>query len=240
VPWPEQTRDDSGPRGEETTSLSPEPWADPQPWGQMWEPPPPRRRSKALPYVLTGLGVWILTVVALAIIFWPQGDDPGGTAAPQQSAATVEQTQNSPAPGDPEPSATDDDGDARRQATQIDSLLSEMSSTRSELGAVVSAGCDSSDLQRIRDQRQEQLNTAETLQVDALPDGEALKDALTGALRISIESNDLYLRYAPGCPSDGDAEDVNDRATRAKSEVIGYWNAIASEYGLSTRDSGSI
>ncbi|SEG85996.1 hypothetical protein SAMN04489712_118126 [Thermomonospora echinospora] len=229
----------SGPSGEETTSLSPEPWDAPQSWGQMWEPPPPRRRSKALPYVLTGLGVWILTMVALAIIFWPHGDDSTGTL-PQQSATSVEQPTDDPGAGTPEPSAPDDDAEARQQATQIDALLGDMASTRSELGAVVSAGCDTSDLERIRDQRQEQLSTAETLQVDALPDGEALKSALTGALRISVESNQLYLQYAPGCPSDEDAADVNDRATRAKSEVIGLWNAIAAEYGLSPRDSGSI
>ncbi|WP_148232912.1 hypothetical protein [Thermomonospora curvata] len=248
-PWTVQHGREAAPGSstEEITSLSPEPWNDPQAWSgspPMWQPPPPRKRNKVLPYVLAGVAAWVLAAVALAIIYWPQPEQEPDTL-PQQSQQALEQTQggqSAPPTGaeeqSPTPDADDDAG--RRQAEQIDALLRDMAGTRSELGAVVSAGCDVSGLERVRDQRREQLATAETLQVDALPDGDALKNALTEALRASIESNELYLRYAPGCPSDSAAEEVNNRATRAKSEVVGYWNAIASEYGLPSRDSGSI
>lgn len=248
-PWPGGPGAPGGPGGpgglggpslnEQTTSLSPEPWAvAPQP--EMWRPPPPKRRNSALPYLLTALGVVILTGIALGIVFWPHTEKTA-SVTPQQSNPVSAQGGQSPsedAGGDPTPSETNPD--AKEQATRVDALLSSMMNTRTELGGVVTSGCTTSGLQRIRSQREQQLSTAEGLEVDGLDNGTQLKEALTKALRISVESNRLYLANAPGCPSDAAAEDVNSRASQAKAEVIQYWNPIAGQHGLSTRDSSSI
>ncbi|MBA9003215.1 hypothetical protein [Thermomonospora cellulosilytica] len=221
---------------EQTTRLSPEPWEQPgDPWGppQIWQPPPPRRRRRATPWVAIAVGGWILAVAALAIVFWPGDEEP----APEPTAGVAQNTTAVPTPG---PTTAETTGSAQQQAAQIDAVLGDMTATRGELGGIVAAGCDRDALQRIRDSRQEQLDRAEALEVDALPDGEALKNALTSALRISLESNDLYLSHAPGCPSESAAEDVNSRATRAKTELVGYWNRIAAQYGLSPRDPSTI
>ncbi|HEX2317218.1 MAG TPA: hypothetical protein VHJ17_25955 [Thermomonospora sp.] len=242
-PWGAQGQSAPGGFREEVTSLSPEPWETPRGWDHpeppMWQPPPPRRRrSRTGLYVLAGLGVWVLTVTAVAIVIWPS--DEKSTANPPAATTLVEPSD--PGSGTPvtSPSDTASTGAALEQATRINALLDDMVATRSQLGSVVAGGCDMSGLESIRDQRQEQLGTARSLQVDALDGGEELKSALTRALEISIESNNLYIANAPGCPSDEEADDVNTRASQAKAEVIQYWNPIASEHGLPTRSSDVI
>lgn len=225
--------------GEQSTSLSPEPWANPQP--EMWQPPPTRRRNSTLPYFITALGVMLLAAIALGIVFWPDNNKASNSGPQQSTAASVQEEQSPTNDNSGSSSPTEESNpDAKQQATQVDALLSDMMSTRTELGSVVSAGCATSALQRIRSRREEQLRTAQALEVSALDSGTELKDALTKALRISIESNQLYLDNAPGCPSDADADDVNTRANQAKAEVVQYWNPIATQQGLATRDSGSI
>ncbi|WP_147312256.1 hypothetical protein [Thermomonospora umbrina] len=239
-PWAAQEPNASGFR-EEVTSLSPEPWATPQPWDhpepQMWQPPPARRRkNRTGVYALAGLGVWVLAVTALAIVIWPSGE-PSPTEGPQQNVTSTQETPVDPTTPASSPS---DDGVALSQATRISALLDDMAATRTELGSVVSGGCDISGLERIRDQRQEQLNTARSLEVDALDGGGQVKDALQRALEISVESNNLYIAHSPGCPSDEAADDVNTRASQAKADVILYWNPIASQHGLPSRSSDTI
>jgi hypothetical protein len=115
-----------------------------------------------------------------------------------------------------------------------------MARTRSELGTVVADGCDTAGLQRIHDERQTQLDKANALDVSALDNGTAMKDALVRALRASVESNQRYLDVAPGCPSDDEVADVNQEATNAKNEFITYWTPIAQQAGLPTRDGDNI
>ncbi|WP_344957168.1 hypothetical protein [Actinomadura miaoliensis] len=222
--------------GETATALSPEPWDEPQ----VWQPPPPRRRRRrALPYVLFLAGWVVLVAVAVAIVLWPRGDG-GGSAAP--SASTVASPQgNESAAEDPTPEESPPgDGDAAREATEVDGLLSEMASTRSELGGVVTGGCQPSALERIRRQRQEQLGRARALDVDDLDQGAEMKDALVRALQASVESNQRYLDAAPGCPSDSEVADVNVRASEAKAEFMRYWRPIAERQGLSPRSADTI
>ncbi|TDD63687.1 hypothetical protein [Actinomadura rubrisoli] len=234
-PWgspPPQYTSPMPPSGETSIPLSPEPWAEPA----IWQPPPPAKKSKQ-PYFLILAGVVLLAGVALGIVFWPSGSKPAppaGNAASQQSQQGVA-PENEAVSGSPS-----GDGDLAAQAGTVDGLLKEMAGTRSDLGSVVTAGCGTPGLQRIRDQRQEQLDRARALKVDALQDGEPLKDALVRALEASVKSNQRYLDVAPGCPSDDDVAPINQEASDAKNEFIRYWTPIAEKAGLPPRDADTI
>lgn len=206
---------------------SPEPWAEPA----IWQPPAQPKKSRA-PYFVAAVGAVLLLGLALGIVFWPSGSNdpaaqPGGVPSTQEQG---------PAPTTDEPGG----GDVEGQAKEIDDLLEEMGDTRSDLGGVVTAGCSASGMQRILEARRTQLAKARALKVGALDDGTEMKAALVRALEASAESNQRYLDVAPGCPSDDEVADVNQRASSAKSEFLGYWQPIAEESGLPYRSESDI
>ncbi|TDB76597.1 hypothetical protein E1264_38325 [Actinomadura sp. KC216] len=236
-PGPEYTTPMPPTPDETSTLLSPEPWSVP-PGGPapsepaIWRPPPPPKASRT-PYFLVAAGVVLLLGLALGIVFWPSGSgtsaDPGSSGGPstQQSQDAVPQSET--------PS-----GDVGEQAKAVDALLAEMGTTRSDLGSVVVGGCEASGLQRVLDARRSQLEKARSLDVTALDNGAQMRDALVRALEASSESNQRYLDVAPGCPSDGEVSDVNQRASDAKNEFIGYWTPIAQQAGLPARTADDI
>jgi hypothetical protein len=237
------------PSDERSTLLGPEPWAErstqlgPEPWAEpaIWQPPAPAKRSNAL-YFLIAAGVVLLVVVALGIVFWPSGSGkPARSVAGPASSSSSQPVTTDESPGD-SPTTTDGSpsGDMKAQARAVDGLIEDMAQTRSELGTVVADGCTTEGLQRIHDERQAQLDKADALDVSALDNGTAMKDALVRALRASVESNQRYLDVAPGCPSDDDVADVNQEATDAKNEFIGYWTPIAEQAGLPARNGDNI
>ncbi|MEO3826921.1 hypothetical protein [Actinomadura sp. B10D3] len=214
------------PSGEHTTHLSPEPWAEPA----IWQPPAPPKRSR-LPYFLGAAGVVLLIGVALAIVFWPSGSE---TAPPAASEPSAQQSQSIPS------ETEGSKGDFDEQAKAVDKLLDEMGATRADLGRVVVGGCSADGLQRILNARQGQLDRARNLQMSALDSGEQMQDALVRALEASTESNQRYLDGAPGCPSEGEVSDINQRASDAKTEFIGYWAPVAEKAGLPARTESDI
>ncbi|NKZ02490.1 hypothetical protein [Actinomadura latina] len=219
------------PSDERSIPLSPEPWAaEPA----IWQPPAPPGKSR-LPYFLGAAGAVLLIGVALGIVFWPSGSGTPQTppAAVQPSAPPSQGTAS-------ETGETAGTGDVDAQAGAVNSLLDAMGSTRSDLGTVVEEGCTTSGLQRILDERRGQLEKARALEVGALDGGAQMKDALVRALEASAESNQRYLDIAPGCPSDDEVADVNQRASSAKSEFIGYWSPIADQAGLPSRTESDI
>ncbi|MDL4814857.1 hypothetical protein [Actinomadura opuntiae] len=237
------------PSGEHSTQLGQEPWAErstqlgPEPWSEpaIWQPPAPAKRNGAM-YFLVAAGVVLLVVIALGIVFWPSGSGKparsvaGPASSPTGQTVTTEEESPTDSPtADASPS-----GDTTTQARAVDGLLEEMGQTRSELGTVVEEGCTIEGLQRIRDERQGQLDRANALDVSALDNGTAMKDALVRALRASVESNQRYLDVAPGCPSDDDVASANQEATDAKNEFIGYWAPIAQQVGLPARNGDNI
>ncbi|WP_147339589.1 hypothetical protein [Actinomadura spongiicola] len=229
IPAPPPDYTNPMPPSEETsTRLSPEPWAEPA----IWRPPAPPKRSKA-PYLLVA-GVVLLVVVALGIVFWPSGSDPsagsggGGGASTRQSPNVVPES---------EPADTQA---ADAQARAVDVLLADMATTRSDLGTVVVGGCERSGLQRVLDARTSQLEKARALKVDALTGGTQMQEALIRALEASAESNQRYLDVAPGCPPESEVIGVNQRASDAKNEFIGYWSPIARQAGLVERTADDI
>lgn len=221
------------PSDETHTQLSPEPWAEPA----IWQPPAPPKKSRT-PYVLAAAGAVLLFGVALGIVFWPSGSDtpvrPGG-AVPSAQGQSAE-----PATEEPGGDTEQPGGDVEGQARAVDGLLEEMGSTRTQLGGVVVAGCPADGLRRVLDKRQSQLERARALDVSALDNGAQMKDALVRALEASTESNQRYLDVAPGCPTESEVADVNQRASNAKSEFLDYWTPIAEQTGLPARSEGDI
>lgn len=228
--------------GEHTITLSPEPWAS-EP--QVWTPPPPQEKKKSPPYLLIATGLVVLAAVALGIVFWPSGSgkaDRAGSVSPQttqQPQQTASQGRPPASPSD-SPSSPSPSGDLAGQAGKVNALLDEMSSTRGELQTVLSGGCDTSPLQRIKGERQSQLATAQGLDVSAVDGGQQVKDALVRALEASVASNAKYIELSPGCPSDADVADVNQQATDAKSAFIALWNPVAAKANLASRSESSI
>ncbi|MFI0450822.1 hypothetical protein [Actinomadura sp. 6N118] len=235
-PWAPRETPHEPSAGETSISLSREPWDEPE----IWQPPPSRKKKKALPLILIAAGVVLLAAVASAIVFWPDGSsDNAGPPQPQQSG-NVQETQTGD-DGTPSAttSATTSGPGLTEQAGKVDALLTEMVATRSELGTVTGDGeCESSGLQRIRTQRQDQLEKARALEVSALESGTEMKDALVRALQASVESNQRYLDMAPDCPST--ATDADSRASQAKSDFVRYWTPIAEQAGLQTRSADAI
>ncbi|MGP4029529.1 hypothetical protein [Actinomadura sp. 3N407] len=226
------------PSGETSTQLSPEPWAEPvspEPWAEpaIWQPPAPPKRSR-VPYFLAAAGAVLLIGVALGIVFWPSGS--GTPAQPGDGVPSAAQSQGTE-PATEEPG---DDGDVEAQAGAVDDLLKEMGGTRSDLGGVVVDGCPADGLRRVLDARQGQLDQARALDVRALDNGVQMKDALVRALEASTESNQRYLDVAPGCPTEAEVADVNQRASDAKSEFIDYWTPVAEQAGLPARTESDI
>ncbi|MEV5570997.1 hypothetical protein AB0L06_13190 [Spirillospora sp. NPDC052269] len=235
--------DDPGAPGEHTITLSPEPWAD-EP--QVWSPPPPQEhRRKRPPYLLIATGLVVLAAVALGIVFWPSGSGKAGRAS---SGSPTSTQQTTPATTQDQPSETPSatasspspSGDLTAQAGKVNTLLDDMASTRGELQTVLSGGCETAGLQRIKGDRQTELSTAQGLDVSALDNGQQVKDALVHALEASVASNAKYIELSPGCPSDSDVADVNQQATDAKREFIGLWNPVAAKAGLSPRSETAI
>ncbi|MFI0350630.1 hypothetical protein [Actinomadura sp. 9N407] len=225
-----------GDSGERTISLSEEPWEH-EKWAEEVWAPGPTPKKQALPYILAGGGVVLLMAIALAIIFWPSSQQSGTSAANTPTAGAGE-SPGSESAGDP--SATDSGAGLNKQAGQVDALLTEMSSTRTELGSVVTGGCAISDMERVRDQRKEQLDKARALEVDAMENGTEMRSALVRALTASVESNQRYVDIGPGCPSDDTVQPINERASQAKREFIDYWRPNAEKAGLAVRNADTI
>jgi len=192
----------------------------------------------------------VLAMVAAAIVLWPTGNDRGA-----DQAGDAKQQTGQPAPdtggtgddptGDASESPTEDpsesaeptaSGGKAQQARALDSLLGEMAATRSELATATEGDCDQTILRRVGTQRADQLEQARGLETGALDNGAEMKSALVRALEASVESNRLY--QSEGCPTEPRSAD--QRATSAKGEFLGYWNDVARDQGLTSRDQGGI
>jgi hypothetical protein len=218
----------------------------PPPEPEPWMPPPVRPRNRNGRFIVAAwLIVVVAAVAAVAIAFWPHGKSDKATPAsstPSSAAPSTEATTSAPS------------GDAKTQATAVNTLLDGMASSRSELSGAVTdaqdcAGLDGAipTMQKVVGERAAQVGTANSLQVSALDNGDKLKEALTTAVQASLNADNLYLKWAndnKGCsgttPTDSDlsqAEDISQtQAGPAKVEFLTYWTPIAQQQGLPARD----
>jgi hypothetical protein len=215
-----------------------------------WRPPPePKRRIAPLL-----IGAWaivmVAAVVAVGIALWPTGSgSPQGEVSPQ-TAATVATSAAA--------SSSSQDTGATAQATEVNSVLDDMSGSRSELGAALADAEQCSALagalptiQKVVGERERQLAEAKALDVGALDSGDRLKDALTRSLQASLDADRAYLKWADnaqgcsgGTPTDSDYERGNsiseNEATPAKEEFLSLWTPIAQQEHQPARDKDHI
>jgi hypothetical protein len=190
--------------------------------------------------------------LAAGIAFWPRGDHRPVSSAP--ISAPPNQASTSDATESGEPASSGSEPVAHDQTVAIDGLLDEMASSRTKLGGAVSDAfrCDEltaalDTLNQVRDERQEQLNKARALTVDAIDEGVELRNALIRAADYSLRADEEFLAWAEaneGCtgtntPKDGHfdrGEQIStDQAGPAKQEFANRWNPVAEQEGLSSR-----
>jgi hypothetical protein len=143
---------------------------------------------------------------------------------------------------------------AQGQATAVNNLLTTgqnsseaLSSAETDAKNCASAqlAADVDQIQGVRDQRQTELDQAQLLNTDDLPNGAELKSNLITALSLSLQSDGYYLTWAEGqaqpatcvdgsLPPEEPAADV--RAHAPKEAFLHDWNPIAAQYGLPTRN----
>jgi hypothetical protein len=190
--------------------------------------------------------------LAAGVALWARGDSPPVSSAPVSAPPNPAFTSDATASG--EPTSSGPGPAVHDQAVAIDGLLEEMASSRTKLGGAMAdaARCDGltaalDALNQVRDERQEQLNKARALAVDALDEGVELRDALVRAADYSLRADEEFLAWAEaheGCtgtatPKDGHfdrGEQISiDQAAPAKQEFADRWNPVAEQEGLSSR-----
>jgi hypothetical protein len=240
---------------------SPENWEPATEWHPEWLPPEraharpvrhrpespqtePAAKSRHPLLIAMIIGVALGAVAAVGIAVWPSGDRAATTPDSAGSAA-----QSGDASGAP-------NSTAHAQATAIDGLLDEMTATRSTLVPAIgdAARCDGIDdaigrLERARKERQDQLDKAKALKVDALLDGPDLRETLTRAAGYSLDADKAFLAWAKanqGCTDAKTPRDDNfergrrlstDHATPEKENFVELWNPVARDEGLPARSS---
>jgi hypothetical protein len=185
----------------------------------------------------------VAAVVAVGIAFWPTGDHSPQSAVSPQTGGSNRGGNVAASPQDTGSQSTGSQGTA--QATEVNTLLDDMASSRSELGKAMTSAATCSGLggalptiQKVVGEREQQLAKAKTLQVSALDSGDQLKDSLTRALQASLDADRAYLNWAnnaQGCsgatPTDSDFDRGNsisdNQATPAKEEFLRLWAPVA-------------
>ncbi|WP_255306079.1 hypothetical protein [Streptomyces sp. Wb2n-11] len=161
---------------------------------------------------------------------------------------------SSPA-GETSPQAAPDP--AEPQAESLDALLADSNDSRaSVISAVQSIGAckdlpkAASDLRTAAKQRNELVTRLRGLAVDKLPNHTELSASLTSAWKASAAADNHYAAWADqvagkkGCrkghaqstPQQQAGNRESGKASQAKKEAVGMWNAIAKRYGLTERD----
>ncbi|MEU5954961.1 hypothetical protein [Streptomyces sp. NPDC047525] len=208
-----------------------------------------RTGSKVPIFVAAGVAIAVIGVGAGALLSGGGGDEE------KDSPQTVSES----APADEKPSPSVDP--AEEQAVALDKLLADSNNSRdSVIGAVRNVGkCanlsqSATDLRNAAKQRNGLVTRLSQLSVDKLPANAQLTASLTKAWKASAAADNHYAAWAgqvagkKGCkkgharttPQAVAANKSSGEATTAKQEAAGLWNAIAKQYGLTTRDKSQL
>jgi len=178
---------------------------------------------------------------------------PRSTPSVSSPSPAVDPSTTVTTPPPPPPTQTVNAAAADSEAHAVDSLLttgqnsSEVLSraeTDAQNCASSQLSADVDQIQAVRDQRQTELDQAQVLDTDDLPNGARMKSNLISALSLSLQSDGYYLTWAQGqaqpstCvngshPPEEPAADI--RAHAPKKAFLSDWNNIAPQYGLPTR-----
>ncbi|MGW1131145.1 hypothetical protein [Streptomyces griseoluteus] len=192
-----------------------------------------------------GVGIVVLGIGAGALL--SGGGDDGDDNRPVASST--------PASEKPSPSASAADP-AQPQAAELDKLLADSGSSRSTVIQAVERirQCQNldqaaADLRGAAQQRADLVTRLGKLSVDKLPNNAELNAALTAAWQASAAADNHYALWARQAKSKkvcgkGHARSTNHTqagnaqsgtASAQKAKAAQLWNAIATKYGLTTR-----
>ncbi|MBC6460341.1 hypothetical protein [Actinomadura sp. HBU206391] len=193
------------------------------------------RASK--PLILAVAGLVAVALVAVALVMWPDG---GKDPSAQRTPAAVQSTAKSANPA------------ARQQAAAVNSLLNLSAASRGELGRALASAkrCKGlpnaiAGMQRVAQQRQQQVARAQTLKVNALSNGTQLRAHLAKSIQISLDVDRAYLAWAQrarGCKGRPKADanyqrggQLSNQATVSKQRFATLWTPVAREQRLRPR-----
>ena len=252
------------------TPMQSVPPASPQPYvapyaasGYQYQPGPPvavverpQKRGAGMIVAITALAVLVVGLgAAIAVIQLTKTSSaaPAAGTGPGASHGTHAVTGTSSPPTSAALPLTTSNPAAQTEAQQLSSLLANSAQDRNEIVSAVAqiTSCgDLSDAQDTLDQaessRQGLLDQLGSMQLGALPNSEALVQALQSAWQASLSSDSSYAAYAgdemsnfdgcvPNDPNDANAQSAaqsDARATAAKTQFVGLWNPVATSYGL--------
>lgn len=204
--------------------------------------------------------VAILLVILISLVlvtgwFLLWRADRGGAVTPSPSS-THQENPSADDSSTPSISASDSAirSAARDQATAIDQLLDLSGPSRGALGTALEQARDCATIdegiatiQQVAQERHNQAGESANLVVDAIDNGETIKQLLIQALNASKRADMAYLRWAQryaenGCTGAVDSDPDFDagnaasiEATAAKAGFVAEWNPVAEREGLPTR-----
>ncbi|MFJ6777593.1 hypothetical protein ACIQOV_42705 [Kitasatospora sp. NPDC091257] len=183
----------------------------------------------------------------------PPAPAPTGTDGAPSAAASAS---GSPT-GTPSPTATGPGPAAGTQAQALDSLLSEGENAKAPIGSAVAkvtscppkADIESAaqDFDNGASQRAALLAKLSQLTVTDVPGGADAVNSLKSAWQLSADIDKAYASWAravaaqgctgraPATPDKKRADELNPKATQAKTDFMTKWNVIAKNYGLTPR-----
>lgn len=208
-----------------------------------------RTGSKVPLFAAAGVVIALIGVGAGALLSGGGGDEE------KDDPKTVSDS----APADEKPSPSVDP--AKEQAVALDKLLADSNNSRASVivavrnvGKCADLSKSATDLRNAAKQRNGLVTRLSTLSVDKLPANAQLTASLTKAWKASASADNHYAAWAgqvagkKGCkkgharstPHAIAANKASGEATTAKQEAAGLWNAIAKQYGLTTRDKSQL
>ena len=232
----------------------------------VWQPPPQPPQPKKSRGVLIGAvaATLVVAVAVVAVVYFVLLKKNPGPANPSVTITTTVPGSPSTNPTSPISNPTSQQPAAgpteQSEATSMSNLLMTSAQTRSQWNGnalvtnVGNCGNLSEDITQLGDianSRSSELNQAENLQVDKIPNGANLKSELMSALQVSYTIDNDYLSWAhqqsdSGCTTgtnstyyqNATAED--NTATNDKQAFLNDWDPIASQFGLEQFGAGQI
>ncbi|MFI6383982.1 hypothetical protein ACIBKX_31555 [Streptomyces sp. NPDC050658] len=208
-----------------------------------------RTGSKVPLFAAAGVVIALLGVGAGALLSGGGGDDD------EADPKTVSES----APAEEKPSPSVDP--AKEQAVALDKLLADSNNSRASVitavrnvGKCANLAQSATDLRNAAKQRNGLVTRLSTLSVDKLPANAQLTASLNKAWKASASADNHYAAWAgqvagkKGCKKGHArttshtiaANKASGEATTAKTEASRLWNAIATKYGLTTRDKSQL
>jgi serine/threonine protein kinase len=235
------------------------------PTGPNWpqQPQQPAKRSKG---VMIGavVATLVIAIAAIAVVYLfvvPHKKDNsanggnGSSSAPANSSSGSSSSPSSSGSASAPVAPT-----ASSEATSVNNLLSTSATSReqwdsntlvTDVGNCVNIDSDVNQISDIAHERMSELNQADDLQTDAIPNGGTLKGELMTALQISLNIDNDYLAWAQQQQSSGcsvgtdssyydEATNMDSQATNDKQNFVDTWNPIAQSYNLEQFSAGQI